>query len=272
MAIDILNVSMAISPEHYLLRDLSARLNRGELTVIIGPNGAGKSSLLKVIANEVKHSSLKGYVTIFGKKNSEWNIGQLARQFAYLPQASLLNFPFRVEEVVALGRIPHATSKRDNDSIIQQSMTLTDVDVLRDHLYPQLSGGEKQRVHLARAFAQIWPNPDGEDRVLPRFLLLDEPTTALDIGHQHALMAQIKSMSKNGVGVLVVMHDFSLAAQYADRIIAMQAGSIIADGCVEDVFSDQLIAQLFNVKAHIFNDSVTGKAVVATSPLSHDKV
>ena len=262
--VDIHQYSIKVSANQKLLDNIDFKMQAGELVIIIGPNGAGKSSLLNAISGEFSLGQSEGEVLINGKPHNQWSIEGLARHLAYLPQLSLLNFPYRVEEVVALGRTPHASGIAADQQIVEEAMQAMDVIHLRDHLYPQLSGGEKQRVHLARVFAQIWRAEDSDKRLL----LLDEPTSALDIGHQHILMKKIKGLVDKGVAVLAVMHDFSLASQYADRLVAMANAVIVDQGPVEKVFTESLISQLFDVHAEILRDAKTGKPVVFTSARS----
>jgi len=226
-----------------LVNRVSCQLNAGEVLAIIGPNGAGKSSLLKAIAGDLEYS---GQINISGIKIEP---KLRARQIAVLPQLSLLNFPYRVSEVVSLARIPHNTGRQRDDEIVQEALALMDISALSDRLYTELSGGEKQRVQLARVFAQIWQQNDAPNET--RILLLDEPTAALDLGHQQLLMRAIRVFAKHNVAVIMVLHDINLAARYADKTLALLNSERLAFGTVEDVINKQNIKSLFEVDVHI---------------------
>ena len=242
------------SEPHYLLKNVSCEVAAGEILAIIGPNGAGKSTLLKAISGDLPFT---------GNINTPMlcDVGSLrARQLAVLPQFSLLNFPYRVHEVVALGRIPHATGTVRDNEIIQQSLELMDISYLKDRLYPNLSGGEKQRVQLARVLAQIWDEQDADNQT--RLLLLDEPSTALDLGHQQDLMRAIKVFADRGVAVVMVLHDINLAAQYADKLLALLCSETLAYGSLDKVIQKPIIEKLFNIEAEIIDHPISGKPLV----------
>jgi len=175
-----------------------------------------------------------------------------------LPQLSLLNFPYSVEEVVALGRTPHSTGISLDRKIVHEAMEVMDISHLRGRSYTQLSGGEKQRTQLARVMAQIWRKEDASSRLL----LLDEPTTALDLGHQQQLMNAVVEFAKNGAGVLMVVHDINIAARYADKILALSCGRCIAQGSTKDVLSENLLQQLFGAEVGIIQDPSSQKMFV----------
>ena len=243
-----------------LLSEISLTIPKNNFVVIIGPNGAGKSSLLSSIAGDFKHHKTSGTVNINGVNVREWSVESLATTLSFLPQLSLLNFPYRVEEVVTLGRIPHNTGYKTDQLIVTEAMQNMDIYHLRDCLYPQLSGGEKQRVHHARVLSQVWAEADkslSDDKIL----LLDEPTSALDIRHKYAFMEQIKQFSQLGVQVVAVMHDFALAAQFADRLVAMKNARIVAEGKTQDVFTKSMLTEIFDVDESVltkFNDLALG--------------
>ncbi|TVQ85754.1 MAG: heme ABC transporter ATP-binding protein [Chromatiaceae bacterium] len=206
-----------------LLDAVDCQVHPGELLVVLGPNGAGKSTLLRVLSGELRPSA--GRVTLDGHRLGQFVARDLAQRRAVLPQHSTLSFPFRVQDVVAMGRSPHRDpSGTAQDSIVAAAMALADVAHLAGRLYPSLSGGERQRVQLARVLAQIWsPVPAG-----PRFLLLDEPTAALDIAHQHQLLELARQLVAGGdLGVLAILHDLNLACAYADRILLLAAGRVV---------------------------------------------
>jgi ABC-type hemin transport system, ATPase component len=238
------------------LREVSFSLTPGEMAVIIGPNGAGKTSLLRLVAGELAASA--GTVYLAGKESVQWSLAQRARQFAVLPQTSSLNFPFTVAEVVALGRSPHSTGQQLDAEIVAAALDAVDMTHLRDRLYTHLSGGEKQRAHLARVMAQIWRAEDAGERLL----LLDEPTASLDLGHQQQLMQRVRDFAAQGVAVLLVLHDLNLALSFADRLLVLQEGRLIADGPSAEVLSPELLRRLFGASAELFHHPRTGRPIV----------
>ena len=226
-----------------LVDNTNIEVSAGEILAIIGPNGAGKSTLLKAIAGDwdFQGELLMPSISSTAKLR--------ARQLGVLPQFSLLNFPYRVNEVVELGRIPHQTGSERDREIVQQALAMMDIDYLSNRLYPELSGGEKQRVQLARVLTQIWDAEDAENGA--RLLLLDEPTTALDLGHQSDLMSAVRSFADQGVAVIMVMHDINLASRHADKMLAMLCSQTIAYGSRDSVITAENINRLFNVDVQI---------------------
>lgn len=226
-----------------LLREASLALRTGELVIIVGPNGAGKSTLLRVLSGEFAPSA--GTVTLRGRELGRWRKDELARVRAVLPQNSALDFPFTVFEVALLGRLPHARgmhpTRRDRQ-IAWAALELTSTAELSARLYPTLSGGERQRVQLARVLAQIWESDE------PRCLLLDEPTTNLDLVHQHATLKIARAFAERNTGVIAVLHDLNLAAQYADRVAVLHRGEIVAIGPVSDALAPELVHRVFGLE------------------------
>lgn len=232
-----------------ILKDVQAEINAGELVVVLGPNGAGKSSLLKVACGELSPDS--GEVHYWSQPMHTWPLLEKAKQCAVLAQHQLLDFPFSASEVVALGRTPHDTGLQSDTRIIDEALALMDVGHLRDHLYTQLSGGEKQRVQLARVLAQVWQGDC--------LLLLDEPTAALDFSHQQQVMNTFKRKAMAGSAVLMVLHDLNLAASFADKIILMAGGEIKAMGTPEQVLQEPLLQDVFKLKFHRVVHPTSGK-------------
>ena len=240
-----------------LLDDINCELEAGEIMAVIGPNGAGKSTMLKAIAGDLLYS---GEIRIAGVAKSST---LRARQVAVLPQLSLLNFPYRVCEVVNLGRIPHQTGRTQDQKITSSALELMDITYLENRLYTELSCGEKQRVQLARVLAQIWDANDAPAGT--RLLLLDEPTAALDLGHQQQLMQAIQAFAKSGVAVLMVLHDINLAAQYADRLLALLSSQQIAYGSVDAVVTEKIMHRLFNLDSSIIRHPDHGTPIIIRS-------
>ena len=241
-----------------LLDAASISLTPGRVTAVVGPNGAGKSTLLRVLSGELVPDA--GSVAFAGRPLAAWPAAELARQRAVLPQESDLRFPFRVAEVVRLGRIPHpgGGDTLADHAIAADALTRVDLNPLADRLYPSLSGGEKQRVHLARALAQLAP-ADGNAAPPSRVLLLDEPTAALDLAHQHSVLALARKLaSGEGVAVLAILHDLNLVLAYADDLVVLNHGRVAASGAVETTLTPDLVRAVFAVPARLLPSSIPG--------------
>lgn len=258
------NVTFAVRGRA-LLDDVSLILHPGEVLAVLGPNGAGKSTLLKVLAGEIAPN--KGRVTQNGVDIAHVPALALAQNRAVMPQAAAMAFPFIVRDVVLLGRAPFrktSSGKIDRD-LVEKAIALADIAHLADHAYPALSGGEKQRVHLARALVQLWGMPDGavvkmarhtdmpdtvdrldRTRGPARFLLLDEPTAGLDIGHQHGLLSIARAQAQHHkTGVLMILHDFNQVCGYADRVVILRKGRVAAQGLTDQVMRPDLLSDVF---------------------------
>lgn len=257
MAIVADNISLHLAGFD-LLRNINLSVAAGQVTVLVGPNGAGKSSLLKVLTGELQPS--QGSVYLNQRELSQWDIQQRANVLAVLPQHSELNFPFNASEVVGLGCIPHATGYTEDQKIINKALQMVDASYLQRRLYTQMSGGEKQRVQLARVLAQIWTPSDCGNQ----FLVLDEPTAAFDLAHQQMTLDIVRQVTNRGVGVLMVLHDLNLAARCADNLVVVNGGAIEAYGSPDSVLTENLITKVFDVKATISRHPTANTPLVVT--------
>jgi len=244
-----------------LLQDAGLIVRPGEVVAAIGPNGAGKSTLLHVLAGTTAPEA--GTASLDGTPLARWSRSALARRRAVLPQASQLAFPFRVHDVVMLGRTPHAGYRgRDADRIAaNRALRAAGVGHLTARTYTTLSGGERQRVQLARVFAQVWPDAGGTGAPAT-YLLLDEPTNNLDIAHQGAIMTSARRFAADGNGVLAVLHDPNLAARHADRICVVHDGRVLTNGPPDRVLTSDVFAEAFNVRATVMAHPDGGGPVV----------
>jgi iron complex transport system ATP-binding protein len=228
-----------------ILRGVSAGFDPGRLHLIIGPNGAGKSTLVKVLSRLLKPRA--GEVRYGGADIARAGEPELARRRAVLSQAIEIAFPLWVHEVVMMGRYPHFSGRptaRDR-AVMAEVMRYCDVEDLAERSYPTLSGGEKQRVNFARVLAQVWqPRPDGG-----RYLFLDEPLTFLDIGHQIDLMRKLREFGAAADVVVVgVVHDLALAARFADQLLLLHDGAVLAAGPPEGVMTPENVRAAFGVE------------------------
>ncbi|MGF1448846.1 MAG: heme ABC transporter ATP-binding protein [Opitutales bacterium] len=227
----------------HILDAVSLDVQPGRITAVIGPNGAGKSTLLKILSGELAPAS--GDILWDDRPFDRWPRRELAQRFAVLPQHSSMTFDFAVEEIVWMGRTPHRrTSNPEKDAqIVTHALERLDLLSFRYRLYTRLSGGERQRVHLARVLAQIWePLPD-----LPRYCFLDEPTSSLDLKHQHAILRQARELADRGAGVFVVLHDLSLVRRYADHVLTLKDGRSAGFGPVDEQLTRERLETVFEV-------------------------
>lgn len=223
-----------------VLADVSLTLQSGELVAVLGINGSGKSTLLATLAGEI--DPVAGEVRLHREALSQMAPTARAQRLAMLPQASTLAFGFRVCEVVALGRLPHRSGNAVDQQVVAEALAQADISHLAQRNYLSLSGGERQRVHLARVLAQIWDVPQP-------CLILDEPTAALDIAHQHLALEAARQLTQRGGGVLVALHDLNLAARYADRVILLADGQVAALGTPWEVLQAERIQRVFGLRA-----------------------
>jgi iron complex transport system ATP-binding protein len=245
-----------------LLESIRLSVAPGEVLALVGPNGAGKSTLLKALIGEIFPTI--GTVRMNARPLAAWSLKQRARCRAVLPQQSNLSFPFTVLEVVLMGRSPHSGGESAADfRIARQALATTEVDHLSERLYPTLSGGERQRVQLARVLAQIWQPLATHE---PRYLLLDEPTTNLDLPHQHATLRLARQFARQGVGVLAVLHDLNLAAEYADQVAVLKQGRLEAKGAPVEVLTPSIISRTFNIPVMVIPHPVLGCPLVVPVP------
>ncbi len=236
-----------------LLADVDLTVRAGEVLALVGPNGAGKSTLLRAIAGDLAHS---GTVAIDGVRTGGEAPLATARRRAVLEQDTAVAFGFRVGEVVRMGRAPWRGTPRavDDDTVVARVLDQVELADRIDQAFPSLSGGERARASFARVLAQSTP-----------VLLLDEPTAALDLRHQEAVLAVARAHARAGGAVVVVLHDLSLAGAYADRVAMLAGGRIVADGTPTDVLTADRIGTVYRHPVTVVPDPNTGTPVVVPS-------
>ncbi|MBI2875513.1 MAG: heme ABC transporter ATP-binding protein [Candidatus Tectomicrobia bacterium] len=240
--IEVADLAFSYGPDP-VLRGLNLRIEAGEFVGLLGPNGSGKSTLLKLLSGVL--SPCEGRVRFKGRELASIRRKELARQVAVVPQESSIVFPFRVLEVVLMGRYAHLQGlalegQRDLEAA-QRAMALTDIEHLADRPITELSGGEKQRVILARALAQQ-----------PELLLLDEPTTFLDIRQQGTIYDLLRRLNQQeGLTLVAVLHDLNWAARYCRRLLLLKGGRVWCDGSPAAVLRPERIREVFQTEVEV---------------------
>ncbi len=252
--LEALNITVRIDSK-LILEQVSVTAEAGEVVAVCGPNGAGKSTLLRVLSGELEPTS--GHVLVEGRPLSSWAPKALATRRALLHQQSPLSFPFRVREVVELGRFPYTDDAR-HDDIVSSCLEQVDMLSMASRVYTTLSGGEKQRVQMARVLAQLMSDDQHH-----KILLLDEPTSSLDLPHQDATLAlAAKHAREHNYAVLVVLHDLNLASNWADRLIFLHEGRLAAQGSPSEVVTTEVIRSVYKLDSHIIEHPDTQRPLV----------
>jgi iron complex transport system ATP-binding protein len=244
-----------------ILHGISAEFQAGELSVIVGPNGSGKSTLLRVMSGEYRAS--KGEIKYGGQPLDSIPHRDRARMRAVLSQRTELSFPLTVTEVVLMGRYPHFLVKPSEEDYAICEAALERMGALEfgSRNYLTLSGGEQQIVQFARILAQIWKAPEGGTK----YLLLDEPTTFLDLKHQHQFLRLALELASEGAVVIAVIHDINLAAQYADFILALEAGKVLTRGTSHEVIRPEIIRTLYHTESTVLHPEGLDFPIVVAS-------
>ncbi|WP_417579614.1 ABC transporter ATP-binding protein [Pelagibacterium sp.] len=257
MSLVIENATLALEGKT-ILDDVSFAIRPGRLNALIGPNGAGKSSILRVILGF--ESSARAHIDFEGSDFHAQSRRARARIAALVEQTAATEQPIEVHDVVMLGRLPHqgmwaADSEKDDEAIVARAMTRAGVAGFASRRFSTLSGGEQQRVHIARALAQS-----------PRLLLLDEPTNHLDLSAQIAVMNVLRALADEGLTILVTMHDLNLTAAWFDTVIALDRGRLVAQGNPDTVIDSAFVAEVYGVAATIVPNPATGRPMIAYGP------
>ncbi|MBI5084211.1 MAG: ABC transporter ATP-binding protein [Acidobacteria bacterium] len=222
-----------------VLRNVTLSFREAEMVALTGPNGAGKSTLLGIMAG--LREGFSGSCKLNGRATDAWRRRDFARQVAMVPQSLKLDFPFTAEQVVLMGRTPYAGGLFESPGdweAVERAMAVTDTLEFRARDFRALSGGERQRVVLASALAQE-----------PRALLLDEPTTFLDLQHQLTIYELLRDLARGGLLVIAVTHDLNLAAAYSDRVVALRKGVVMADAPPGEALTVERMREVFGVEA-----------------------
>lgn len=245
MKLEVKNLQVSLAGKD-IVKDISLHTETGEFVGIIGPNGCGKSTLLKSIYRVLKPNG--GAVLLDNSDALKVNPKEIAKKMGVVGQFNDMSFDFSVHEMIMMGRTPHKAflekDSKEDYKIVQDAISMVNLESYADRSYLTLSGGEKQRVILARALAQQ-----------PSILILDEPTNHLDIKYQLQILSIVKSL---GVGVLAALHDLTLAAMYCTYIYVMKNGKVIASGKPSEILTKELIAEIYEVDCEVYNNPITG--------------
>lgn len=222
-----------------IIDGISFEAEPGKVLGLLGPNGSGKTSLLRLLARLKRPHA--GRIMLDGQDLSTFRRRAIAQRVAFIEQHATTNANLKVVDVVKLGRFPHRSMlsgwRREDDTAVNEALERTGMSAKRSDAWQSLSGGEKQRTHLARALAQA-----------PQELILDEPTNHLDVHHQISLLRLVSSLP---ITSIIALHDLNHAAMFCDRLIVMQAGRIVASGLPEEVLTQELLHKVFSVQAHV---------------------
>ncbi|WP_136254007.1 ABC transporter ATP-binding protein [Onishia niordana] len=240
--------------QHSVIEGLNISLPAGQVTAIVGPNGCGKSTLLAGLAR--LHAPRRGAVHLDGQDIQHIPAKELARRLALLPQETHAPEGLTVAELIRFGRQPHQGFlqqwSREDARVVESALAAANLTALADRTLDAMSGGQRQRAWIAMAIAQQTP-----------LLLLDEPTSALDLGHQLEVFELVRSLAAAGKTVVIVVHDLDSACRFADHLVAMQAGRIIAEGRPKDVVTTALLRELYGIDCTLLSDPVTGSPILA---------
>ncbi len=235
------------------LSEVSFDVPDGTLYAVLGPNGSGKSTLMRALLGVV--DPLRGSVEVEGRPLPEWSRKELARAVGAVPQSEPIAFPMTVRELVSMGRYPHLGPLRsegeEDRNAVARALERCDAEHLAGRSVDTLSGGELQRVRIARALAQE-----------PRALALDEPTASLDVRHEMTILRLLRDSADRGMTVLLITHNLNMAARFADRILLLDDGRMGAEGSVEEVFREEVLERVYRWPVSVSRDPVSGSLQV----------
>lgn len=249
--------------QNVIISTMDVQIPRGKITSIIGPNGCGKSTLLKALSRMLPIRS--GEIVLDGKKIAEMPTVEIAKEMAILPQAPQAPSGLTVSELVAYGRYPHQKGfgklRKEDREVIHWALEITHMEEFADRNIDALSGGQRQRAWIAMALAQDTP-----------VILLDEPTTYLDMAHQLEVLELLEDLNrKQKKTIALVIHDLNLAARFSDWMIAMRGGKMMYKGTPEEIMTEQMMADVFSLKAYIKDDPWAKKPMCVSYELIHGR-
>ena len=252
------NVTLELGAKR-VLSDASLEVVPGQVTALVGPNGAGKSSLVRLLCGEIAPD--RGSVCAGGLSLEHLDVRDQARLRSVVSQSVAMAFDFYVDEVLAMGWIPDPAEPADYDVARSEVVEQCQIGHLLGRKFKTLSGGERQCVQFARALLQIWRDASGGG-VDVRYMLLDEPTANLDLGHEALVLGLARSTASGNVGVLVVLHDIDMAAAFADRVVLLVEGTVAARGSPGDVLTSELLSRVYQTPVRVEWHEGLGRLVV----------
>lgn len=241
--------------KNFTIENLDLSIEKGEFISIMGPNGSGKSTLIKIIANILE--PIQGKTHLFNKQYKNFKRNDFAKHVAFVPQNSGTNFPYSLYEIVMMGRSPYLNfmgmeTKKDHE-LVMETLEILEIDHLKDKGINEVSGGEAQRSLIARAIVQQ-----------PEILLLDEPSTHLDIKHQLTIFQLLKEFNiQKKLTILLISHDLNLSYNYSSRVLMMKAGKILYDSSPKEILTEENIMDVFGVKSQIFFNDMRNKSFIS---------
>ena len=260
-AVDARNVTFAVEAAT-LLDSVGLHASRGELVGLIGPNGSGKSTFLHTVSGLLRHQA--GTVTLSGVDLRAMSPKEVASGLSLVPQIAPYTHGFTSMELVLMGRYPHLgrfqVEGQEDDQIARKAMRLTETEQYADRTLDTMSGGERQRVFVSRALAQQ-----------PRVLLLDEPTSNLDVLHQLKVFELVRRLVDDGLTAIAAIHDLNLAARYCDRMVLLSSGRVLAEGTPEQVLEQETVRKAFGVETSVYRDPVTGALAISVIGPASDR-
>ncbi|MBA0049665.1 heme ABC transporter ATP-binding protein [Streptomyces sp. AJS327] len=237
---------------NHILQNLDIDIGPGELTSLVGPNGAGKTTVFAALSGDLEPT--RGQVLLDGTPVRTYRPKELALRRAVLPQDHLVRFSYSVEEVVHLARLSHPSDPATDEKVVSESLDAAEVSHMRRRDVQTLSGGEMARTAFARTLAQTTP-----------IVLLDEPTAALDLRHQEAVLRHARRLRDDGACVVVVLHDLNLASAYSDRVIMLHDGKVVADGPPSTVFTAERIKRVYRQEVLVTNHPTRSCPLIVTT-------
>ena len=245
--------------EKKILQNVSLEISKGDMVSIIGPNGSGKSTLIRLLSGELKPSA--GEVCFLSKSEQDWNSSKLALHRAVLSQSNVLSFPFSAYDIVRMGRHPHRYQEKKEESkrISKHVLESFNLSNYSERNYTTLSGGEKQRVQIARVITQIWSN-DNDYR--NKVLILDEPDSYLDINHQAELFSYLKKLNKKGLTIILVLHDINHAIQKSNKVIMLKNSKLIDYLESDQLATSNKINEVFDIKPTLLYNNELSKPII----------
>jgi ABC-type cobalamin/Fe3+-siderophores transport systems, ATPase components len=258
MKLEVINVSCGYGA-NTIVKDISMNVDEGEILCILGPNGVGKTTFFKTILGFLKLQS--GKILIDGQNISNWSKKKLAESIGYVPQAHTPPFPFSVIDVILMGRTAHigmfdSPSKKDKE-IAEDSLNALNISYLKDKIYTEISGGERQMVLIARALTQQ-----------PKILVMDEPTSNLDFGNQVKVLEEIKKLSQKGIGIIMTSHFPDHAFLCCTKVVLMQKDNLFSIGTVDGVVTEENLKRAYGVDVKITNvKNIKGAKIKTCVPM-----